>query len=296
MSKRKVWVILVTGMSGSGKTTAVQALEDEGFFCIDNLPPSLATQAVDACVSGEEKRQKIALVLDARSGSQLREVPEMVDELRVSGHFVDVFFFDASDDVLVRRYSETRRRHPLAPQPGASVVESIAFERKALERIRNVATRVIDTSARRGAELKQLITEAVRQHERGESMAFTLLSFGFKYGLPVEADLVFDVRHLQNPHFVPELKPKTGLQPDVRDYVLQQADTQELIKRIDDLVRYLVPLYLREGKRYLTAAIGCTGGRHRSVAIAEALGERLRVELSKVDVAVSQRHRDIDRA
>ena len=296
MKARRVWVILVTGMSGSGKTTAVQALEDEGFHCIDNLPPSLATQAIEACVSGPEKRTKLALVLDARSGVQLEDVPDAIDALRSAGHDVDVFFFDAADEVLVRRYSETRRKHPVAAQPGASVAESITLERKTLEGIRNVATRVIDTSSRRGAELKQLISDTVRLHERGERMVFTLTSFGFKYGLPVEADLMFDVRYLQNPHFVPELKPKTGLQDDVRDYVLQQPETEEFLKRIDDLMRYLVPLYLREGKRYLTAAVGCTGGRHRSVAIAEALAERLRPQLSPLDVSVSVRHRDIERA
>lgn len=296
MMKRKVWVMLVTGMSGSGKTTAVQALEDEGFFVIDNLPPSLATRAVDACVSGPAKRLKIALVLDARSGAELNDVPEMVDELRVGGHFVDVFFLDASDEVLVRRYSETRRKHPIAAPSGASVLESIATERRALENVRNIATRVIDTTSRRGAELRQLFADTARQHEHGERMALTVLSFGFKYGLPVEADLVFDVRHLQNPHFVPELRPKTGLQEDVRDYVLDQEETRELMARVDDLVRYLAPLYLREGKRYLTVAVGCTGGRHRSVAITEALSERLRQPLSALDVSVTSRHRDISRA
>lgn len=282
------WITLITGMSGSGKTTAVQALEDEGFFCIDNLPPTLALQAVEACLSGPEHRSKIALVLDARSGHLLEQVPSTVLDLRKIGHHVDVIFLDANDEVLVRRYSETRRRHPLDNHNGRTVIESIAAERSALATLRDLATRIVDTSELKGAALRKLVADGAQSLQK--NLALTFVSFGFKFGLPVEADLVFDVRHLLNPYFVPELKEFTGRDPAVRDFVLKQSEASELIKRIDDLLRYLMPLYQREGKRYLTVAIGCTGGKHRSVAIAEALGE------AAVTAVVAVRHRDLARS
>ncbi len=290
-STPRAWVMLVTGMSGSGKTTAVQALEDEGFFCIDNLPPQLAAQAVMACLARAEPRTRIALVLDARSGELLARAPAAVDELRAEGHNVEILFLDASDDVLIRRYSETRRRHPLEIAQTATVTESIAFERRVLAPLRDVATRIVDTSRTKAAALKHTISEDLREKDR--ALLLLLVSFGFKHGLPPEANLVFDVRHLQNPYFVPELKELNGTQAPVRDYVLAQPEAVELITRLDDLLRYLLPLYLREGKRYLTAAIGCTGGKHRSVVVAEALAQKAQAYAPALGIVTTVRHRDV---
>jgi UPF0042 nucleotide-binding protein len=287
MTSNKAWIALMTGMSGSGKTTAVQALEDQGFFCIDNLPPKLAKDAVDALLG---KRDRIALVLDARSGSLLEDVPQSVAELRGAGHVVDVFFLDASDEVLVRRYSETRRRHPL---DGQTVVESIVAERQALIPLRGLATRILDTSTLNRHELTKLITDAVQSDGRG--MAITLTSFGYKFGLPVGADIVLDVRHLRNPHFDPVLKPFTGLDERVREYVMEDPNAQAFLTRIHDLLRHLVPLYQREGKRYLTVAIGCTGGKHRSVTLVEHLHRALGSPIVVENAMIGVRHRDIER-
>jgi UPF0042 nucleotide-binding protein len=276
------WITLITGMSGSGKSTAVQALEDEGFFCIDNLPPKLAAEAVNACLSARDRRQRIALVLDARSGHLLEDVPAAVLALRDAGHTVDVLFLDASDEILIRRFSETRRRHPL---DGSSLTESILAERRALVPLRALATRVVDTSGMNRHDLRRLVGEGVRT--ASEALSVTVMSFGFKFGLPVEADLVFDVRHLRNPHFVSELKPLSGLDAGVSAYVLEDPHAREFLNRIHDLLRYLLPLYQREGKRYLTVAVGCTGGKHRSVTLAEELKRLLNV---------AARHRDIERS
>lgn len=267
------WIVLVTGMSGSGKTTAVRALEDQGFFCIDNLPPSLARDAVDACLAAHDRRTRIALVLDARSGQFIDQVPDAVATLRAAGHTVEVVFLDASDEVLIRRFSETRRRHPL---DATTLTESLLNERRALIPLRALATRVVDTSAMNVHELTRAVSDGVSEVKQGNrALSVTFISFGFKYGLPVEADMVFDVRHLKNPHFVPELKAKTGLDSAVSGYVLQDPAAGEFLNRINDLLRYLLPLYRQEGKRYLTVAIGCTGGKHRSVTMAEALNKAL---------------------
>lgn len=285
------WIVLVTGMSGSGKTTAVQALEDEGFYCIDNLPPTLAPAAVAACLSGPERRRRIALVLDARSGELLEQAPQAIAELKARGHHVEILFLDASDDILIRRYSETRRRHPLETAIPSTVAESITRERRALAPLRDLATRIVDTSRLKAAALKRTISDGTRDHDR--SLLLTIDSFGFKHGLPAEANLVIDVRHLANPYFVPELKELPGTDARVRDYVLAQSEAVELLVRLDDLLRYLSPLYLREGKRYLTVAIGCTGGQHRSVVLAEALAHKVQTFAPALGIVTTVRHRDI---
>lgn len=285
------WIVLVTGMSGSGKTTAVQALEDEGFYCIDNLPPTLAPAAVAACLTGAEPRRRIALVLDARSGELLEQAPQAIAELETQGHNVEILFLDASDDVLIRRYSETRRRHPLETAVPSTVAESIARERRALAPLRDLSTRIVDTSRLKAAALKRTISDGTRDHDR--SLLLTIVSFGFKHALPAEANLVFDVRHLSNPYFVPELKELPGTDPLVRDFVLAQPEALELLTRLDDLLRYLSPLYLREGKRYLTVAVGCTGGRHRSVVLAEALAQKISAYAPALGMVTTVRHRDV---
>lgn len=286
----RAWVAVVTGMSGAGKTTAVQALEDEGFFCIDNLPPSLIDQAIKTTHAAGHT--KIGLVLDARAGQSLIDVPKVLAELERGGHLVDVIFLEALDEVLIRRFSETRRRHPVET---LTVSESIARERLALDVMRGLATRLIDTSSLSRHELRKLVFECVAHDAARSGPNVTIVSFGFKFGLPAEADMVFDVRHLGNPFFVPTLKALSGRDAACRSYVLTQADASEFLRRINDLLRYLVPLYRREGKSYLTVAIGCTGGRHRSVAVAEALGSNLGQATADLGITVTTRHRDIER-
>jgi UPF0042 nucleotide-binding protein len=282
-------VVILTGMSGSGKTTALRALEDGGFYCIDNFPIVFLVRLLDLMGHTAGELRRVALVVDAREGRFLREAPRAIEEIRRLGGDVTVLFFDASDESLVRRYSETRRRHPLAGDSG-SVPDGIAAERKALEGLRGVADEVVDTTQLNVHELKRLV------HNRfvgpgADPMGVTLVSFGFRGGIPSHADLVLDVRFLPNPYFVPELKPYPGTDPRVRDYVLGQADAATFLEKLDDLAAFLIPRFRAEGKTYLTVAVGCTGGRHRSVAISTELAERLRRRGFPVRVW----HRDVDK-
>jgi RNase adapter protein RapZ len=278
-------IVVVTGMSGAGRSSALRVLEDMGFFCVDNLPPKLAPALV-AEVSGELK--KVGLGMDVRTGAFLEGAGQVFDTLHASGHDVEVLFLDCADDALVRRYSETRRPHPLAP--GGDVMEAIGRERERLATLRVRAKVVIDTSRLSVHELRRALVDYLGREGTRPQMHVRFVSFGFKFGLPVDADLVFDVRYLPNPHFVPELKPLTGLDPPVRDYVLAAPETTELLEDVTRLLERTLPRYEREGKAYLTVAIGCTGGRHRSVAIAEDLGRALRAN-RKVTVS----HRDTSR-
>lgn len=262
-------IVVVTGMSGSGKSTAIRALEDAGYFCIDNLPAPLLLKVTE--LGGEH--EKLAFGMDAREVKFLKEAPRSIEEARRAGHQVDVLFLDSSDEVLTRRYSETRRRHPLSTRSGG-VADGLAKERSALNELREQAQHVIDTSALTVHELRRQVM--ARFGSSDGALALTVMSFGFKYGVPSNADLVFDVRFLPNPYFVPELKPKSGKTPEVAGYVLERPETKEFLDRVADLLRFLLPRYQKEGKSYLTVAIGCTGGRHRSVAVASALVERLR--------------------
>lgn len=262
-------IVVISGMSGSGKTTAIRALEDAGYFCIDNLPAPLLMKVTE--LGGEQTH--LAFVIDVREGAFLKDAPRALDEARRAGHHVEVLFLDASDESLTRRYSETRRRHPLAG--GGSVADGIKLEREALKELRDQAEHVVDTSSMTVHELRrQMMTRF--NSKAGGAMALTLMSFGFKYGVPSNADLVFDVRFLPNPYFVPELKPLTGKDDAVAQFVLGRPDSIEFLSRLFDLLLFLVPRYQKEGKAYLTVAIGCTGGQHRSVAIAQALLERLK--------------------
>jgi UPF0042 nucleotide-binding protein len=262
-------IVLITGLSGSGKSTAVRALEDIGFFCIDNLPVPLLAKLLE--LVGHTDMRRVAVVVDAREGRFLGETPRMIDALRGQGIPVRVIFLDAADDVLIRRYSATRRRHPLSPD--GTVTQGIAEERLLLRELRAVADEVIDTSTINVHELKSELQ--ARFAPGGEGMNVGILSFGFRNGVPSQADLVFDVRFLPNPYFVPGMRHRTGRDPDVAAYVLQNEGAQGFLERTGDLLEYLLPRYRQEGKSYLTVAIGCTGGKHRSVAIARALAERL---------------------
>ena len=262
-------IVIITGLSGSGKSTAVRALEDEGFFCLDNLPVMLIPTFIDLVDKSTDKVSDVALVMDIRSRDFLTGCEKVLQEIRDAGQTVEILFFDASDEVLIRRFSETRRRHPALESQ--SVPEGIRFERGQLAGLRRMATQVFDTSELNVHQLKEAVLAYVRGEQGGKEMTVHLESFGYRYGIPLESDILMDVRFLPNPYFVPELKEFSGLDPGVRDYVLGQAATREFLEKFSTLLEFLLPAYRREGKSYVTISIGCTGGRHRSVVIAEAL-------------------------
>lgn len=262
-------IIVITGMSGSGKSTAIRALEDAGWFCIDNLPAPLLMKVTEL----GESRDLLAFVVDVREGQFLKDAPRAIEEARRAGHKVEVLFLDSSDDALTRRYSETRRRHPLSGS--GSVAEGIARERSALQELREQAEHVVDTSSLTVHELRRQVMARFGTTSHGLSLS--VMSFGFKYGVPSNADMVLDVRFLPNPFFVPELKAFTGREPNVAAFVLDRPDAWVFLDKTYELLEFLVPRYQREGKSYLTVAIGCTGGKHRSVAIANALTQRLKL-------------------
>lgn len=282
-------ILVITGMSGSGKSTAVRALEDEGFYCIDNLPVRLFRQFVDLIERSGETFKGIVLVTDIRGRDLSVGILESLRELRSVGHELDVFFFDASDEVLIRRFSETRRRHPADEQ--CSVPDGIRIERERLAALRQNATLIIDTSEFNVHQLKEQVLRAVRGEQDNSQVTVEVLSFGFRYGVPLEANLVMDVRFLPNPHFIPELRPHSGLEVPVREFVFARQETAQFMDRFTALLDMLIPAYRLEGKSYVTIAIGCTGGRHRSVAIAQALAARF--ETQGLSVRVS--HRDIEK-
>jgi UPF0042 nucleotide-binding protein len=282
--------IVVTGMSGAGKSAASRCLEDLGFFCIDNLPVTLIPKVAELCAQSEKRIERVALVVDAREGRFLEGLFDILLDLRRDGHLVRIVFLDASDEALVRRFSESRRPHPLAP--GGSSLEGIRAERERLAFLKAKADLVIDTSSFTVHEFRKLLATSFLDLPAPQRTALSLVSFGYKYGLPVDADLVFDARCLPNPHFSDELRPLTGREPQVIGYVLGFAQAREFVERIQEFLRFTLPLYVQEGKAYLTIAVGCTGGRHRSVVLAEELARLLRETGHEVTV----RHRDVDRA
>ncbi len=280
-------LVIVTGLSGAGRTTALRVLEDLGFYCVDNLPPRLAPGLLELLESGNE-RGPVGLGIDVRTGAFLEGADDALDELAARGFPPEVLFLDASDDALVRRFSETRRPHRLAPD--GDLLSAIRAERERLASLRRRASRVIDTTHLNVHDLRRQLVAIVSGRPDGIQLVTRVVSFGFKYGLPQDADLVFDLRYLPNPYFVPELSALSGLTEPVRNYVLQTAEAQELLGDLTGLLQKLLPRYAAEGKAYLTVAIGCTGGRHRSVAMAEALGARL------AHGSVVVVHRDVERA
>ena len=272
-------IVVITGMSGSGKSTAIRALEDAGFFCIDNLPVLLLPKLTELAGGGHIER--MALVVDVREGVFLKDAPRVLAEVRRAGHQVEVLFLDSSDDSLIRRFSETRRRHPLAPS--GTVAEGIKAEREELRDLRELADQVIDSSALNVHDLKRMV-QARFSPEPAAGPSLSIMSFGYRYGVPPQADLVLDVRFLPNPYFVPELKGLTGKVPKVAAYVLDREETQQFLEKVVDLCRFLFPRYQKEGKAYLTVALGCTGGKHRSVAIAAELTRRLQDANTRVQL------------
>lgn len=281
--------IVLTGMSGAGKTAASRCLEDLGYFCIDNLPPALIPKVAELCAHSERRIERVALVIDAREGSFLDVLADVMAQLRREGHQVRMVFLDAGDDVLVRRFSESRRPHPLASC--GSATEGIRAERQRLAELRATADLIVDTSGFTVHEFRKLLTTSFLDLAKAPRTVLTLVSFGFRYGLPVDADLVFDARCLPNPQYVPTLRPLTGRDAAVTAYVLGFPQAQGFLEQIHAFLRFSLPLYGQEGRAYLTIAIGCTGGRHRSVALVETLAARL----GGGEQQVSVRHRDVER-
>lgn len=279
-------LLVVTGMSGAGKSTALDALEDLGFYCVDNVPVPLLPDLV-ALSAAHDSQRRVAVGVDAREPAYLRDFADVQQRLEDAGHSVEVLFLEAPTDVLVRRYSETRRKHPMGHLP-----QAIDEERELLRGLRTRTTATIDTATLKARELRRMIRD--RYGTRGV-LHLVLMSFGFKSGLPTFADLVFDVRFLANPYYLPELRPLTGLDPKVSEYVLGQPEAGELLDHLERYLRFMVPGSVREGRSYLTAAIGCTGGQHRSVALTERLAARLSVgePLSRPPPQLIVRHRDI---
>lgn len=281
-------IVLVTGLSGAGRSTALRVLEDAGFFCVDNLPPQLAPDLL-SLAGRDGQLERVGLGVDVRTGAFLEGAEETLRALEDAGHRVEVVFLDCSDEVLVRRFSETRRPHALAES--GDLQDAIRRERQRLAGLRARADVVIDTTQLSVHDLRRRLVEYVGRDPSRSSMVVRVVSFGFKYGIPTHADLVFDLRFLPNPHFVRDLRPRTGLEKPVSDYVLGGAETRELLARLGPLLEYALPQYAQEGKAYLTIALGCTGGRHRSVAVAEHLASTLG---GAHEVVVS--HRDVERA
>jgi UPF0042 nucleotide-binding protein len=281
--------VVLTGLSGSGKSQAIRALEDLGYFCVDNLPVALLPMLGELTLRAGNEIARAAVVVDAREGKMLDELPKVLKRLRGMRNLNPVLIFlDAADDVLVRRFSETRRPHPLAPD--RSAIEGIREERELMKAIRRLADHVVDTSAMTVHELRHAFRNVETGRSPGSQLVVTVLSFGFKHGIPVDSDLLFDVRFLPNPHFVPALRPHTGRDPKVRSFLDKSPATHEFLDHTLNLLRFLIPQYVAEGKSYLTIGVGCTGGRHRSVMVAEALKKGL-VGLKGVQARV--RHRDI---
>jgi RNase adapter protein RapZ len=280
-------LVILTGLSGSGKSTVLKAFEDMGFYCVDNLPVELIPIFAELHAAGEGNFARAALLVDAREGTQLEKLPPLLKLLR-KDHPITLVFIDASEDALLRRYSETRRPHPLGKT--FSVRENLGHERALMEPIRKLADVVIDSSHFNVHELRHFVTSRFKNPEK-RPILVSVVSFGYKYGVPTDADLVFDVRFLPNPHFVPRLRRFTGKDPKVRRYIRSFPQTGEFLRRIEGLLTYLIPHYIREGKSYLTIAFGCTGGKHRSVM----LGEAVKKALEKHGFSSKVVHRDIEK-
>ncbi len=324
---KNIRVILISGISGSGKTTAIKALEDIGFYCVDNLPILLLPKFIELCVQSGGKVSKVAVVEDIRGEASYplsQQVPSrnrsegapdryasaqlgggagetdfledsrrIIQDLKREGYPIEILFLESSDPILMRRFSETRRQHPLAV--GGSIREGLRLERERLQAIRDIANQVIDTSQLNVHQLKERVQQYAQEGRSPGQMTIVLLSFGYSFGIPFETDLLLDVRFLPNPYFVEELKRLRGDHPNVSEYVLQWEETREFLRHLQDLIRFLLPLYEKEMKTHLTIAVGCTGGRHRSVVIVNRLAEMLRDELAERAVFLSVQHRDAEK-
>jgi UPF0042 nucleotide-binding protein len=280
-------LVIISGLSGSGKSHALKAFEDAGYFCIDNLPPALLPTFVDLCNQQNGEISNVALGVDVRERVFFSDLVGILERVKALGHSVQLLFLEAREEVLVRRFSESRRPHPLLPH--LPVLEGVRFEKERVAELRRHADRIIDTSDLTVHELRDLLTKQFKPEPSARRLTISLLTFGYKYGVPYDIDLLFDVRFLRNPYFVPDLKSLPGDDPRVRTFVLTDPDAIALISQLEGLFKFLIPLFEREQRSYLTIAIGCTGGRHRSVAVAG----RLRESLSGLGYDVSLKHRDL---
>ena len=281
-------IVIITGLSGSGKRTGMKMLEDIGFYCIDNLPASLVDKFVELLAQPGNEYDKVALGIDIRTAGSMKNLAQVIKSLKSSGHETEVLFLEASDKTLIRRYKETRRLHPLAGE--GTIEDGIRKERAELQPIRKQATYIIDTSNLLVRDFKAEVDSIFRKNEKYSNLNINIVSFGFKYGIPADADLVLDVRFLPNPFYIDELKNKTGLDKEVRDYVCQFEETGKFLDKLEDMLDFLIPNYVKEGKSNLVVAIGCTGGKHRSVTLASSLYDRMK---KRTDIGFKLTHRDI---
>lgn len=281
--------IVITGISGAGKSLVAKYLEDAGFFCIDNLPPLLIPKIAEICSQSYRKMDKIALVIDIRGGELLNDLFPALNALGVEGHTVEILFMEALDKVVIKRYKESRRSHPLAQE--GRLLKGIAEERRVLQKIKDRADYVIETSNLSPRQLKEAITGIIGKDNSFHGLVINIISFGFKYGIPIECDLIFDVRFIPNPFYIESMKKLTGKHDAVKEYVLKMPETVELLDKLNSMLDFLIPNYVKEGKSQLVIGIGCTGGRHRSVAIADELYR----DLSEKQHRTIIEHRDIDK-
>lgn len=281
--------VIVTGMSGAGKTTVLKFLEDIGFFCVDNLPPALIPKFAELCFEQNNEIDKVAMGIDIRGGKLFSDLFDVLSQLEKEGYLYEILFLDASDSTLIKRYKETRRNHPLSK--GRSIEEGIKREREILQNVRKKATYIINTSNILTRELKEQINHIFIENKNFESLIITVCSFGFKYGIPVDSDLVFDVRFLPNPFYIPELKEQTGNDEAVSSYVMSFEESKIFLDKLIDMIEFLIPKYIKEGKNQLVISVGCTGGKHRSVTLANALYHALQNK----NHSLLLKHNDIDK-
>ena len=283
--------VIITGMAGAGKSSALKTLEDNNYFCVDNLPIELILKFAELTFSDKNSNDKnVALGIDIRSGQALSELDYILDKMKKSGYHYEILFLDANDDVLIKRFKETRRAHPLTPE--GRVDEGIVNERKQLEFLRKQADYIIDTSTLLIRELRMEIEKIFVENKEYKNLFVTILSFGFKYGIPVDADLIFDVRFMPNPYYIDELKYKTGNDDEVKEFVMSSEVSQKFLDKLYDMIKFLIPNYVKEGKNQLVIGVGCTGGKHRSVTVANMLYDRLSEDKN---LGIKVAHRDIMR-
>lgn len=286
---KKFKFVIITGLSGAGKTHAIRALEDLGFFCVDNLPPTLLPKFIELSLESTDRIEKVAIVIDIRGGDFFNDLFKALEDLKEQGISYEILFLEASTEVLVKRYKETRRRHPLSQK--GRLLEDILLERKRLEEVRGIANKIIDTSELKISEFKDQINGLYGPTNDKVRLNIIVMSFGYKYGIPLDSDLVIDVRFLPNPFYQERLKEQTGIDVEVKDYVLKSPVTGDFLLKFNELLTFLLPNYVREGKTHLVIAIGCTGGQHRSVTLSEELGRCLGEKGYNVGV----RHRDVQK-